>query len=293
MKIGYPCINNSVKCTSSSGFRLNSFTHEKFLGTTESNLDCLYQILQYNAEHGLLFFRVTSDLIPFASHPVNTINWRKIFKDKFNKISNFVKKNNIRLSMHPGHFVVLNSPKDNVIENSVSELKYHTEILEALKMDSSVKIQIHVGGLYNDKDKARLRFLKNYKKLPDFLKQHLVIENDERLFSVADCLKINRQVGVPIVFDAFHHSIFNSGESLKEVMGKVFKTWDKKDGLPMVDYSHQYPDGRVGRHADSVDIKKLKKFLKDAPDFDYDLMLEVKDKEKSAVRALNLLREIV
>lgn len=71
----------------------------------------------------------------------------------------------MRISMHPDHFVLINSPNEDIQEKSVAELKYHCDFLDALGLDSSHKIQIHVGGVYGDKPTATQRFIDRYKQL--------------------------------------------------------------------------------------------------------------------------------
>ncbi|KUK81250.1 MAG: UV-damage endonuclease [Mesotoga prima] len=78
MKIGYTCINRTVKCCSARTFRLSSYSEERLLETTAANLMCLEKILEFNRAKSILFFRITSDLIPFASHPVCRVDWEMI-----------------------------------------------------------------------------------------------------------------------------------------------------------------------------------------------------------------------
>lgn len=88
MKIGYPCINTSIGCTANSTFRLKNYSEENMVEKINNNLDCLEKILNYNVEKGFLFFRISSDLVPFASHPICTFNWRGYFKKRFREMVN-------------------------------------------------------------------------------------------------------------------------------------------------------------------------------------------------------------
>lgn len=90
MKIGYPCINRSIGCTPNRTFRLASYSEERLIETVQLNLDCLKKTLEFNVENNLLFFRIGSPLIPFASHPVCKFDWQKHFEEQFNEIGNYL-----------------------------------------------------------------------------------------------------------------------------------------------------------------------------------------------------------
>lgn len=291
MNIGYPCINRSIDASSCRTFRLASFSEERFLQTVESNLDGLQKILEWNVEQQIFFFRITSDLIPFASHPICTINWQEIFLDKFSEVGKFIQEHNIRVAMHPDQFVLINTPKQQTLESSIRELEYHADVLNLLHTDFSAKIQIHVGGAYGDKETSIATFIERYHQLSDNITQRLVIENDDRIYSAKDCLKISEQTGIPILFDVFHHQILNNGESVSEIFRRITQTWKKEDGVPIVDYSSQEPDSRIGKHTETIDLEGFKQFLEEMRSFEVDVMLEIKDKEKSAAQAITLYRE--
>jgi UV DNA damage endonuclease len=292
MKIGYPCINLSLPCRSSRTFRLASYSDERLRETVGSNLDCLSEILNYNASHGFLFFRLTSDLVPFASHPVCTFPWQSFFRERLREIGNFVSANGMRVSMHPDQFVLINSLSEKIFLASVRELVYHAEVLDLMRIDASGKIQIHAGGVYGDKDKSLKRFVRRYRELPFSIRKRLVIENDERLYSAADCLRIHESTGLPVVFDVFHHQCRNNGENLADLLRKAAGTWGKDDGILIVDYSSQAKDKRFGTHAESIDTGDFRAFLKATGGVDFDIMCEIKDKEKSALKALRIALEL-
>ncbi len=291
MKIGYPCINRSIEKTGSSTFRLKSYSKEKMIEVINNNLDHLKKILQFNLENNLLYFRINSGIIPFASHPICKFNWQNYFRDRFTEIGKFIKTHKMRISMHPDQFILINSRDEGVFGRSVDELMYHAEVLESLKLGKNAKIQLHVGGVYNDKAKSIERFVKRYKTLNDKIKKHLVIENDDNRFSLGDCMQIHDETGIPVLFDAFHHKVFGNDENIRECFDKFTVTWKKADGLPLVDYSSQNKDKRKGSHTEHIDLNDFKSFISRTEDFDFDIMLEIKDKEKSALKALQILKD--
>ena len=301
MKIGYPCINNSISRNSPSTFRLASYSEHKLAQTIEGNLIHLNQILKYNVKNNLLFFRISSDLIPFASHPICEFNWCKHFQTEFVQIGDFIKKHNIRISMHPDQFVILNSPNSKIVENSINELKYHCRVLDEMDLDATAKVQIHIGGVYGNKVEAINRFTRIFNdssRLIDYaIKKRLVIENDDRLYSLKNCLSINQETSIPIVFDSFHHELLNNEEPIRIALEKAMSTWKmSRDGFPIVDYSSQNSvkgkenKRRKGKHAERIDLILFKKFLEETQNLDFDIMLELKDKEKSALKALDVKR---
>jgi len=288
MKIGYPCINRTIGCKGDRAFRLKSYSNQRLVHTVENNLACLTKMLRFNVAYGILFFRITSDLVPFAAHPICKFNWQQHFKTKFAEIGDFIKNHGIRISMHPDQFTLINSLDTRVFQRSRKELLYHAQVLDLMNLDTPSKIQIHVGGVYGNKTESIRRFSRRFAMLHDSVRKRLVVENDDLLYSLRDCLEISKQTHIPILLDTFHHQINSSGESPKEALKLVTPTWKTKDGLPMLDYSSHLKDGSKRQHAESIDVNNFRKFLKETKPFDFDVMLEIKDKENSALEAVKL-----
>ena len=167
----------------------------------------------------------------------------------------------------------------------------HDRFLDALELDYDAKVQIHVGGLYGDKDASVARFVRNYETLSENIRHRLVIENDDRLFSLLNCLAIHRATGIPVLLDVFHHHCFNNGETLQEALRFALSTWREKDGIPMVDYSVQQEGARRGKHRESINVRDFSAFLGETRGLEFDLMFEIKDKENSALTALNIVQQ--
>jgi len=290
MRIGYPCLNRTLGCKASKTFRLSSYSDERLVESVENNLDCLLKMLKFNIKHNIFFFRISSVLVPFASHPVCKYNWRRHFKQTFLDIGDFIKKHKIRISMHPDPFTLINSLDEDIFKRSRNELLYHAQVLDLMGLDSDAKIQIHVGGVYGEKQRSLSRFVCRFHKLDNAILKRLVVENDDVSYTLKDCLFASSRTGIPILFDAFHHSLNNSGESTHDGINAAGKTWKGRDGILMMDYSIQKKGAKPGSHAESINIKSFKNFLEESKPYDFDIMLEIKDKEKSALKAVKALQ---
>ncbi len=290
MRIGYPCSNLTLRETASRTFRLASYSEERLVEVVDANLDALQRYLEWNAEHGIGFFRISSGTIPFASHPVMTFDWQSRYADRFAEIGRLIAAHDMRINVHPGQYTLLNAVDEAVVARSIAELAYHADLLDALGLDHTHKIQIHTGGVYGDKPAASARFVEAYQRLPESIRRRLAIENDERQFNLADNLAIHAETGVSLIFDVFHHRIFNMGESLAEALDAVIPTW-RGHGPAMIDYSSQNPEKQAGAHTISIDLDDFEPVLDELAGRDVDLMLEIKDKEHSVLAAMDLIRQ--
>lgn len=289
MNIGYACLTEGVYNTSFKTVNLKNANEENLLKIISHNLDTLNRIIDYNIKMDIKIFRLSSDIIPFGSSPVNEILWEDIFKEKFQTISKKIKNNNIRISMHPGQYTVLNSPREEVVERAIEDLEYHNRFLDALDMDRTSKIILHIGGVYGDKKSAIERFEKIYGSLSESIKSRLIIENDDKSYNVNEVLGIALRKNIPLVYDNLHNGInpFDPSKDDSYYIDRVSQTWKKEDGPQKIHYSQSADGGRSGSHSQTIDLEIFNEFLKDIPDVD--IMLEVKDKNLSAIKAKNLI----
>lgn len=290
MRLGYPCSNLTLGISASRTFRLASYSDERLIETVTENLEALETILEWNRDHDIRFFRISSATIPFASHPVMSVNWQERFSDHLARIGQFIKRHDMRINVHPGQYILLNSPRTEIVERSVGELAYHADLLDLMNLDATHKIQIHTGGVYGDRDAATVRFIERYQALPDRIRSRLMIENDERQFALADNMRIHDATGVPLLFDIFHHQLFNHGEPLDQALSIVMPTWDGH-GAPMVDYSSQHTERQSGAHTISIALDDFAPVAELLHDREVDVMLEIKDKEASVLKAMAYLAE--
>ena len=288
INIGYACITLGLSDVKLQTCRLKNASEQRIMEIIEHNLDVLDRVIEYNHKHNIRLFRISSDIIPFASHPEVSVKWCEHFKQKIKDIGIKIKDYNIRVSMHPGQYTVLNSPNDDVVDRAVEDLKYHTYFLDCLGTDSSSKVILHIGGIYGDKHHAIKRFIDNYSKLDETIKKRLVIENDDKNYDIEDVLYISEKLDIPVVFDNLHHEINNAktDKSINEYIMECSKTWKDVDGKQKIHYSQQDKSKTKGAHSKTIKVSKFLEFYNNLPHNDLDIMLEVKDKNISAVKCI-------
>ncbi len=208
--------------------------------------------------------------------------------------SSLMLNNVIRAEITPVAFVIGFIPGllANVVGAAIAELEYHDRLLTALGLDESHKTVLHVGGGgAAEPDAADDRFAAGFERLSEGARRRLVLENDERR-PLSGVLALAGRLGVPVVLDVFHHRLAPSLAPLG-VRGLVLlagETWSPRDGRQEVHFSTQEPGRRPGAHASTIDLEAFARFAEEAGDLPLDCILEVKDKERSVLRARESLR---
>lgn len=273
--VGFACM--SQKCnTKYNTFRLASFSEQRLYSTVIHNIKETERTLKQCIADDIHMFRLSSDLVPFASHEaIKGIKYLDWIKSELRKIGQLCKDNNIRLSMHPSQVVNINSPSEDVVKTSVKDLIYHYNILNNLGVDD-FDIIIHTGGVYGDKIEAMKRFIRVFNRLPEQLRKHIVLENDDKSYTIIDVMKIHKYCGMPIVLDFHHHVCCNNGSELD--LKAIFETWGNSK-TPKIHMSSPKSDKEFRSHADYIDINYCKEFIQQAEQYTYDIMIEAKAKD--------------
>ena len=249
-QLGYACINmNLSKCkqkiTTNLSMKKRTFTEKGLPYASElalQNCKDLLTILKWNKANGINFFRMSSDLIPWASeYKLDDLPDHWDIVATLGECGKFAEENNIRITSHPGPFNVLTSPHKHVVENCIKDLSIHGEVFDMMGLSRTPynKINIHIGGAYGDKVSAMKRFCENFHRLPDSVKSRLTVENDDKasMYSVVDLYEgVYKVIGIPIVFDYHHHKFCTVGLTEEDALEVAISTWPT-DIVPVVHYS--------------------------------------------------------
>ena len=293
VSIGYACLTVGVPNTNMRTCRQDNATEDRLGELIAHNLNSLENIIDYNIKNNIKLFRISSDIIPFGSSPVNSLPWWELFEEELRAIGAKIENSKMRVSMHPGQYTVLNSPREDVVERAILDLKYHTKLLRSLGAGPKSKIILHIGGVYGEKAEAMERFMTTYDQLDADVKQHLVIENDDRSYTIEDVLGIGEQKGIPVVFDNLHHAINKCDHEHNDLywVRRCRETWKACDGKQKIHYSQQDPLKKPGGHSETTKINEFLDYYQEIEGQDIDIMLEVKDKNLSALKCINTLSQ--
>ena len=282
IRLGYPAQNLTIPATTNRTLRLASLKDvERLRGIVRENISGLETILRWNAERGIGLFRIGQALIPFASHPAFPYDWEAEHGEELRVVGKLARELGIRLSMHPGQYINPGSPNPAVLERSLTELRYVARVFDLLGRPDSVLV-LHLGGAYEDRRAAARRFVEVLRAEEEVLR-YLAIENDERIWTVAEVARAARSLGVPAIADTLHHTLNPGGLTLEEALDLALPTWEARGGRPKLHLSSQDPEKRPGAHAYSVDPRDWHALLRALDGRETDVMVEAKGKEHALV----------
>lgn len=257
---------------------------EKLTELIAHNATALQQSIDYCADNGIGSFRINSQILPVYTH--EDVGYRlEDLADgaelivRFQACGETARRRGIRLTFHPDQFVVLNSPRSDVVERSINEIEYQTRVSEWVGADV---INIHGGGAYGDPTSALERLRTTIGRLSAGARSRLTLENDDKTYSPSALLPVCHDAGVPLVYDVHHHRCHNDELTIETATERALETWDREPLFHVSSPKDGWDKPRPQRHHDYININ-------DFPDCwrDLDITVEVEAKMKEqAVKQL-------
>lgn len=209
-------------------FKKGKYTEQQILQTYINNVNELLKLVPKLNAANIKSFRMSSNVLPLFEFCEDIAKNSFELLNKFKLLGDMFKKNNIRVTCHPGQFAVISSDSDSVICNAVKELNYHAWMFDQMGFEQTPYYAINIhGGKRGNTDRA----VDTIFSLPIQTRNRLTLENDESSYSVSELLKIHEKTQTPIVWDSHHHS-FNTGNmDFSTACIETMKTW--KDIKPL------------------------------------------------------------
>jgi len=300
IRLGYVAISKSLdEVTTSSTLTFTNYEkldieerNKKLEQVIISNFKDLEKILTYNIKNNIHFYRLTSKLIPLATHEAVDYEYLDKYKKYYQSIGELIDKNNMRVDTHPDQYCVLNSTNPTVVKSSISILNFQKNMLEAFNLKNP-KIIVHVGSSNFGKEKSITRFINNFNLLDEDIKNKLLVENDDKIYNIVDTLKLCNKIKVPMVLDYHHFMCNNNGEKIIDYIEQIFDTWNNQELIPKIHFSS--PKNKTKKdyrsHHDYINSDDFIDFIEKIRfiNRDFDVMIEAKMKDEALFR---LVREI-
>jgi UV DNA damage endonuclease len=260
-----------------------------------SNLENCLRLLKHNVGNEIHFFRLSSRLIPLANHEeLPEWDYMKPLKDTLKTMAGYIKEHPSRIDFHPDHFVVLNSPDKEILKNSLKTLVMHEGLLKGMGIDTEHRCVLHVGGGYNDKEKALEQFIHNWAYISPNIQKMIMLENDDTTFTVKETLYLCEKLGVPMVFDYHHHLANHEDEEWVTDWDRIVGTW-AQSSLPIkMHISSPRSEKEFRAHADTIDPQMFLTFLHQTKGTIPELhcMIEAKQKDAALFQLVKDLKGI-
>jgi UV DNA damage endonuclease len=218
------------------------------------SLAYLRDIFLYLESRSIRFYRLAGQLAPYLTHPELPAFHRQLDEcaTELAAVGDLARQQRLRLTMHPGFFVQLNSPEPPLLARSIADLESSAALLDGMGIGREGVIVVHVGGVHDNREAGRARFVRGWEQIPASVQARVVLEHDDRRYSLSDALWIHRRTGVPVVFDSLHHRCLNP-ENIPSIDGLrlALSTWPG-DVRPKIHISSPRTEIRYLRRPDGV-----------------------------------------
>jgi UV DNA damage endonuclease len=299
--MGFP-----VKVLGEKGLKSNDSRRWQSEPHLRVSIAYLLDIFRYCQRQKITMYRMSSDVVPYATHPdlPQFHGQIRACRAELRQLGDEARLLNLRLSMHPSQFVVINSPDKEIVRKSVWDLKSQADLLDCMELGPEAVLVIHAGGSYGDPQTSIERWVRSYERLPEAVRRRLVLENDDTRFSAANVLWAHERTGVPLIFDVQHFWCLNpEGMPLRETFARFVKSWPA--GVrPKMHFSsprtelrqieRRNPKTRKKEivlqapiwtgHADFNHPFEFISFMRQMADLEFDVMLEAKAKDLALLR---------
>lgn len=263
LRLGLCCVfkDQPIKFKSTTATHLakmdRSEALRKISGICLHNADSLRKALSFCRRSGVGCFRINSGILPCITHPevgyrVEDLPEHREIVSRFMLCGAYAVRHDIRTCFHPDQFVVLNSPKAEVVKASIRDLDMHAEMASWVHADV---VNIHAGGVYGDKARALASLSHNFYKVGMDARRLITFENDDRSFTPEDLLPLCQGLGVPMVYDVHHHRVNADRLTVEEATSMAVMTWDREPlfhiSSPRMGWGGEYEE----QHGDYVDVR--------------------------------------
>ncbi len=289
----------AVKVVGREGLKSNDARRWKSGPHLRVSVEYLHAILGYLDEIDVRMYRLSSDFVPYCTHPELPQFHGQVreCRAELAELGRRARELGIRLSLHPSQYVLLSALDPAITAKGIADVDAQAELLDALEQGPEAVVVLHLGGAYGDKDAALRRFVETYPRLSEAGRRRLVVENDETLYTVQDCLRVHEATGVPVVFDHQHHLLNPGTLGTGEACRAALATWPA-GVTPKVHFSSPKLDTRtvvrgkreveapplLSQHADYVHPWEFAGFLREVGPLSFDVMLEAKRKDAALLK---------
>ena len=206
----------------------------------ERNIEACYKLVARvgTLDEDLRMVRLSSDILPVYTEPSWKWFWRQpdvrnYAQRNFSRVGELARENRVRLSFHPGQFTVLASSHPGIVDRSIEEFEYHTDMARWMgygKTFQDFKINVHISGREGPEGIRRA-----LTKLSPEARNCITIENDEMTWGIDSSIELVKDCA--LVLDIHHHWI-NSGEYIDPSDDRVKRIIDSWRGVrPTLHYS--------------------------------------------------------